>query len=141
MKRAIQPLFALACILAALIGPREAHALSFSRGEALQHNLSVCLNKADAIELLDVWAKDGFDASMKVWNAKDKCAPINVVGGIVGKVVHTVKAERGGEKLTIVAVEILTPDGKEVAAYFMTSASVSAVSGDKLGDPKTRQNS
>lgn len=138
MKRAIPFLFCFTALLAALVGPREAMALSFARGEILQHNLSICLKKEDAIAILETEAKSGFDAAMAAWNANDNCAPAPVVGGIVGKVVFAIKLTRSDKKLTMSVVEILH-EGK-VVGYFLTSAPVSEVSADKLGDPKTRTN-
>lgn len=125
MKRLIAYLFPTVAILVALIGPRDAYALSFRIGESLNHNLSVCLKKEDAIEILDVDQKDGFAASSLVWDKKDECLTLPVTGVKVGKVVYTANVKRN-DKSVIAKVVELVHDGK-VVAYFLTTAPVSAI--------------
>lgn len=95
----------------------------FSPGEKLSHSLSVCLDKQDAIEILNAENKGGYEAASKVWESKDGCGTVVVQGGpTVGKVVYAISIERGGKKLVGKVVEILV-NGK-VEGYFLTSRDV-----------------
>ena len=95
-------------------------AISLSIGEPLNHMLSVCIKKEDAIEIANAERDKNFAAAMDVWEAKAECATIPVQGGKVGKVVHSVEVVRQGLKVTLRVFEI-SKDG-EVIAYFITSA-------------------
>lgn len=104
-------------------GFSHAAALSFSRGETLHHTLSACITKEDAMEIANADADGGVGAAQVVWEKKDGCQTVPVIGYTVGKVVHVRSIVRDGMKLTMRVVEII--EGKEVVAYFLTSAPVS----------------
>lgn len=129
MRKAIGILFAVAAIAAALVWPISANAEGFQRGERLNHQLAVCLDKADALEILKADKEKGFEAAQTVWNEKDKCASVPVVGPLVGSVVASAKISRDGEFATMRVVEILGKDG--VIAYFFTTLPVDQRIGDK----------
>lgn len=95
---------------------------TFTQGEELNHHLSICQFKADAIEVLDADARAGFEAASKVWMAKDNCVSLPVVGGTVGLVVHTAPVVRDGKKLVAKVVEIVFD--KKVVGYFLTTGDV-----------------
>jgi hypothetical protein len=117
MKRAISNLFAFLVFVAGAFGIYNAKAqgLSFVTGERLIHTLSVCILKADAIEIAEAHRSGGQSAAEAVWQVKERCATVVVAHGeVVGKVVYAVKG--------LSVVEIVH-DGK-VLAYFMTSAPV-----------------
>ena len=116
MKRLITFLFAFTVLCAASV---PLMAMNFASGETLHHGLSICLNKADAIAIADA-EKEGHAAAEAAWEANPACGNVPVSGGVVGNVVHTVKA---GDK-TYLVVEILS--GTEVVAYFLTSGKVEA---------------
>jgi hypothetical protein len=127
MKRAyLGYWFGVAAIAAALLGivsPEiSASELSFVRGQKLAHMLSVCLDKKDALAILDADEKDGFAAAQAIWNAADRCATLPVQGGVVGKVVRSAKVKRGDTTVTARVVEILA--GGDVVGYFFTTATV-----------------
>jgi hypothetical protein len=108
-------------ILAAVLAPLievQAQGLTFSTGEKLSHSLSVCLDKQDAIDILNAHKAGGKESAEKVWQEKDRCANGNVVGPNVGKVVYAVKIDGG----VFSAVEILL--NGDVVGYFLTSAPV-----------------
>ncbi len=121
MRKVLWVLFALVVFTAAAAPLMAAE--TFMVGQTLQHNLSICIEKKDAIEILDAEAKGGFAAANAVWEANPKCGNADVVGPTVGKVVHTQVVTRGEKKISVHVVEILGPDGK-VMGYFMTSAGV-----------------
>lgn len=115
MTRLIYTLFAIlaiACPLSAF-----AQATSFTTGERLDHFLSVCIDKKDAIEILEAFRSSEREAEA-LWQTKEKCQNVNVIEAKVGKSVYSVK----GAGKTFSAVEIVL-DGK-VVAYFLTSAPV-----------------
>jgi len=122
MRRVLFVLFAIATFSLCMSAFAQ-----FTQGEKLSHNLSVCISKADAVEIVNTDEKDGFDAASKVWNAKAECVTLPVVGPVVGKVVHSAMVKRNGQKVRAHVVEILV-DGKPVA-YFITSESVSVAGG------------
>jgi hypothetical protein len=95
---------------------------SFVRGQKLTHQLSVCLDKKDALEILAADEKDGFDAARVIWEAKDRCQTVNVVNGVVGKVVKSAQVKRGDKRTTARVVEILI--NGNVEGYFFTTATV-----------------
>jgi hypothetical protein len=95
-----------------------AQGLTFTTGEKLSHQLSVCIEKQDAVDILDAHRKGGREAAEAAWQAKDKCANVNVMQGSVGKVVYAIKAND-----TVYSVVEIVIDGK-VAAYFVTSSPV-----------------
>lgn len=111
-------------ILAAAFAPIVGYAqeLSFSRGQRLNHMLSVCLDKADAVAILEADAKHGFAAAKELWDAADRCATLPVQGALVGKTVMAAKVKRGDREITGRVVEIVN-DGK-VIGYFFTTATV-----------------
>ena len=127
MKRAyLGYWFGVAAIGAALLGivsPEvEAEELSFARGQKLNHQLSVCLDKKDALAILNADEKDGFAAANAIWEAAEKCMTVPVMGPVVGKVVKSAKVKRGDKTITARVVEIL--NNGEVIGYFFTTASV-----------------
>ena len=126
--RVLTGLFAF--VLFALIGSvlqkaYAAESLRFMTGESLKHNLSVCLQKSDAIAILDAEVKGGFEAAAELWNKSAQCGNTDVVGPTVGKVVHSAPVVRGEQKMTVSVVEIIGQSG-EVMGYFLTSAKVEA---------------
>ena len=123
MKRAfISFLFCLA-VLAAALTPLAAFAdeMTFTRGQVLNHALSVCLDKSDAIAILDTHAKDGHEAAQALWDKKERCSTVPVRGHVVGRIVHSVAVKRDGKELIARAVEIV---GDEVLGYFITTSPV-----------------
>lgn len=116
-------LFCLTVVTAALV-PLTGNAsdISFARGQVLNHMLSVCLDKKDAIAILDADEKDGKDAATVLWMAADRCRTMPVTGPLVGKVVKAVKVKREGRSITARVVEIT--NGQEVIGYFFTTATV-----------------
>jgi hypothetical protein len=105
-------------ILAAVLAPLievQAQELTFTTGEKLSHQLSVCIQKSDAVEIAEAHRSGGKEAAEAIWQTKEKCGTVVAAHGErVGKVVYAVKG--------LVVVEILV-DGK-VVAYFLTSAPV-----------------
>lgn len=101
-----------------------AFAQSFTIGEVLEHQLSVCLDKVTAIQILDTDSRSGFEAAAKIWEAEDRCQTVPVVGPKVGQVVHTAVITRDGKKLTSRVVEIIGTDGKTVIGWFLTTREV-----------------
>ena len=123
MKRAfISFLFCLA-VLAAALAPLATFAdeIAFARGQKLNHMLSVCLDKADAIAILDTDAKDGHEAAQALWDTKERCGTVPVRDKTVGRIVHSVAVKRDGKERIASAVEIV---GDEVMGYFITTAPV-----------------
>jgi hypothetical protein len=117
-------LFALVVIASALV-PVTGYAqeISFARGQVLNHMLSVCLDKKDALAILDADEKDGFAAASVIWEAAPKCSTLPVTGGpTVGRVVKSAKVKRGEKEITAKVVEIV--HGGEVIGYFFTTATV-----------------
>lgn len=115
-------------ILASLFLPIHdaiASELSFSRGQRLEHNLSVCLDKEVAISIVEADEKEGLPAAAAIFQANDRCLPLPVVGPTVGKVVKSVQVKRAGKNATARVVEIVN-DG-EVIGYFLTSAKVNEI--------------
>lgn len=111
MKSLITFLFAVLVMFVPLTS------FAFSTGEKLNHFLSVCVEKQDAIDILDTYRKEGTKGAEKVWAEKENCANLEVVRGTVGKVVYSVKGEK-----VFSAVEILI-EGR-VVAYFLTGSPV-----------------
>ena len=106
--------------------------LTFAEGEVLNHNLSVCIDKKDALEILEVDSTQGEQAGMDLWMKKDGCDNIPVLGYKVGKIVHSAQVKRAGSTVTIRIIEILG-DG-QVMGYFLTSAPVG------FGEQATKRN-
>jgi hypothetical protein len=113
---------AIGAVLLGITTPSEAQDLSFIRGQKLNHQLSICLDKKDALAILEADEKDGFAAASAIWEAAPKCATLPVQGALVGKVVKSAKVKRGEKTVTARVVEIVN-DG-EVIAYFFTTATV-----------------
>lgn len=127
MKKLIGFLFATAA-LAAPLGNLKAEEMAFTPGETLNHMLAVCLDKADAVEIVKADAEKGFEAARAVFDLKARCAPVPVIGPKVGKVVYSAKVKRADGTATESVVEIVS-EGK-VEAYFITTSPVkSPVSG------------
>lgn len=97
---------------------------NFTAGEELRHNLSACLEKADALAIAKADVEHGFAAALALWEKNDKCATVPVVGPLVGKVIFTGQIEREGKKLTMRVVEILDPETKKPLGYFLTTMEV-----------------
>lgn len=97
-----------------------AHA-EYRKGEALNHMLSVCLEKADAIGIVEAHAKQGLAVADALWNANPKCNNVPVSGPIVGETVHTATVERDGVKKIARVIEIIGMNGI-VLGYFLTTA-------------------
>lgn len=121
MKRALSVLFPL-LVFVILAQPVFAQEVGFITGENLNHFLSVCLDKQDAIDILETDRKSGAEAAEKVWQTKERCANVPVQGYSVGKIVYSVKSKREGGSVITSAVEILL-NGK-VTGYFLTTAPV-----------------
>ena len=118
-------LIGTALIALVLIGSYQtvnAEEVSFARGQKLNHMLSVCLDKKDAVAILDADEKDGFAAAGVIWEKAEKCQTVPVMGPTVGKVVKTAQVKRGDRTVTARVVEIL--NGEEVIGYFFTTATV-----------------
>lgn len=117
MKRAISHLFAFLVFVVGAFGIYNAQAqgLTFSTGEKLSHNLSVCMNKDDAIAILNAHKDGGKEAAQKKWLELAGCDNVVINGFHVGKVVYAVRV---GDVVAS-AVEILG-QGK-VVAYFITT--------------------
>lgn len=98
---------------------------SITLGQPLEHTLSVCLKKADAIEIVNAEVEKGYEAANVLWMTKDECATVPVVGPTAGDVVHTVSVVRDGKKLTVRVVEIKDAKGV-VMGYFMSSLPIVA---------------
>jgi hypothetical protein len=126
MKRAyLGYWFGVVVIAAALLGittPSEAQDLSFVRGQKLNHQLSVCLDKKDALAIIEADEKEGQEAATAVWNAAARCATVPVQGPLVGKTIKSAKVTRGEKAVTVRVVEIVN-DG-QVIGYFFTTATV-----------------
>ena len=86
-------LFALVVIASALV-PLTAVA-DFSTGEKLSHNLSVCMNKQDAIDIVNAHKEGGREAASKLWVEAAGCDNADIVGYSVGKVAYAVKVDEG----------------------------------------------
>ena len=117
MRRVLSFLFPLVVLVAAAM-PLYAQPVTFNTGDTLRHSLSVCMEKQDALDILNARRDGGEEAAEKVWNERPKCGNGNVVGPKVGKVVYAVRAD--GE--TFSAVEVIWEGG--VVGYFLTSAPV-----------------
>ena len=117
MRRVLSFLFPLVVLVAAAM-PLYAQPAAFNTGETLGHSLSVCMEKQDALDILNAHKNEGREAAEKVWNERPKCGNGNVVGPKVGKVIYAVQVEGG----TFSAVEIIWEG--EVVGYFLTSAPV-----------------
>ena len=94
MRRVLSFLFPLVVLIAAAM-PLYAQPMAFNTGETLGHSLSVCMEKQDALDILNAHKNEG-----------------------VGKVIYAVQVEGG----TFSAVEIIWEG--EVVGYFLTSAPV-----------------
>ena len=116
-KKLMTALFAIACL--ALCASVFAQGITFTTGQPLNHMLNVCLDKADAIEILKAHEKDGYEAAKEVWEKKEKCDTLPVSGPKVGRVVFSIRSEGKDVKV----VEIV---GDEVVGYFITSSPVEA---------------
>ena len=123
MKKLIHGLFAVA-VLSAALQPVIARA-DFAKGEVLNHVLSVCVDKADALAIVNTHATKGREAAESLWNAKDKCATIPVIGPTVGKTVLSIAVDTDGVKKIARVIEVLDGEGK-VIGYFMTTAPLKA---------------
>ena len=122
MKRgSIMPwVFTVALLIVSAIASLPALAeLRFTVGQPLHHMLDLCLDKADAIEILTVHEKEGFEKAKEVWEKKEKCNTLPVSGPKVGNVVFSIRFD--GKEVKV--VEIV---GDEVLGYFLTSAPVDA---------------
>lgn len=118
MQRLIYVLFAILVIAC----PLSVFA-AFKEGQALQHpGIAVCLEKADAIAVLDADAKGGLEAARVKWLGIEKCQTVSVSGPTVGKVVKSAKVKRGETTITVRVVEIVG-DG-QVLGYFFTTEEV-----------------
>ena len=118
----IGSLFVAAILVAGIAPIVQAQELRFIEGQKLEHQLSVCLDKKDALAILEADAKDGFEAAKEIWNASDRCMAVPVVGPVVGKVVKSAQLQRGGRTVTGRVVEIV--NNGEVIGYFFTTAKV-----------------
>jgi hypothetical protein len=112
-------MFGLVVLVASLM-PITAYA--WTVGDSLEHQLSVCLKKEDAVEIVTAHRDKGLVAAQEVWEAKDACRTIPVIGATVGKVVFSAPVEVNGEKRTGSVVEIVR--GGEVIGFFLTTQPV-----------------
>lgn len=119
MQRLISFLFALVVLVVAAT-PLYA---AFHVGQVIKtDSLSVCINKADAIAVVEADAAGGLPAAQMKWVEFDRCQAVSVKGPQVGNVVHTTKVKRGEKEHTVRVVEIVN-DG-EVLAFFFTTEEV-----------------
>jgi hypothetical protein len=132
-KKTMALLAAVFLLLGVAIGFQAKADLSFQRGEMLNHMLSVCLDKDDALEIAKADAAKGIEGAAAVFGSKDKCAPIPVQGYRVGKTIFSAPTTRNGVKVTVSVVEILN-DGV-VEGYFITSAPVKEALKGTSGEP------
>jgi len=102
-------------------------AMTIVLGERLSHQLSVCLKKEDAVEIVNTEATKGFEAAMEVWMAKAECEAVPVVGPTVGKIVYAAEVKREGKALTLRVFEIVHEE--KVVGYFISSANLGHASG------------
>ena len=93
----------------------------FSKGETLNHMLSVCIEKDDAIAIVRTHATKGKDAALAIWSTKDGCASIPVVGPKAGEIVYTASVKDGDSHRIAQVIEIIGPDGK-LMGYFLAYA-------------------
>lgn len=103
-----------------------AHAedFGFTTGEAMQHNVSVCLDLKSAQIVAEADHAGGLEAGQRAWSTLDSCAAVDVVGPRVGQVVLERSVQRAGERLVLKVVEILHPAGPDVIGYFLTTRQV-----------------
>lgn len=121
MKRLISWLFGLTAMVAGL-QPAISHA-AFAKGEPLAHQLSVCLDKDDAVAIVKEHAEKGLDAAKAMWDAKDRCQTVPVISATVGETVLSLPVMVNGEKRTGRVLEIIRGGG--VIGYFLTTAPLS----------------
>jgi hypothetical protein len=124
MKRYIGFLFGCAVAVASL-QPLVARA-EFHKGDRLDHVLSVCLSKEDAIEIVKADAEKGRNAASEIWVQKEKCGNVPVVGMTAGETILTVNVKRpdGVNKVARV-IEVVNPNGV-VIGWFMTTLPLKA---------------
>jgi hypothetical protein len=93
----------------------------YALGDVLQHALSVCVEKADAVAVLEVAKKSHAEADA-LFLATAGCSNIPVVGFKVGRVVWGGDVQRAnGSVGRGRVVEIIDPDTQAVVAYFITT--------------------
>jgi hypothetical protein len=119
MKKLIHYLFAITVSVAASL-PCWA---DFTQGEGLQQYLSVCLDKEDAIRIVDAHADKGIEAAGALFVAAERCNNVPVVAASVGRVVHKREVTKDGKKVTSSVVEIVAGDGS-IPGYFLTTQPV-----------------
>jgi hypothetical protein len=107
------------------IGKSFAQVESFQTGEVLNHTLSICIHKESAVAVIEADAKGGLDAAAKVFQDKEDCDNLPIIGLQIGKVIHTTKIKRGDKEKTASVVEIVNAEGK-VLAYLPTTKPVLA---------------
>lgn len=118
MRKLISVLFAITVIAAALM-PVTANA-DFAKGEVLNHMLSVCLNKADAVAIMKEHSTKGRAAADVLWEKAGECANIPVEGPVVGETVLSIPVETDGVKKIARVIEIIK--NGSVLGYFMTTS-------------------
>lgn len=120
MNRIVNWAFLLGSLGVLLFGIYVANAQTLPlKGEVLALNLSVCLDKKDAIEIIKADQKHGLAAANAVWESKPGCANVDVVGPTEGNVVYEAIVTRDEKKITVHVIEIVS--NGEVIGYFMSS--------------------
>ena len=115
----------VALIATALLGSFQEARAAFTRGETLNHHLSVCLSRASAVEIVQTHALKGYAAANDLWQEKHDCGTVPVVNLRVGKVIFSLEVEKEeGKRVTSKVVEIIN-GSDEVIGYFITREPVS----------------
>ena len=118
---------ALAFLLVWLLWPSKSHAApvpgqSVITGSVYAMSISVCIDKKDAIAVLDAEKTLGHDHAAKLFDAIDKCDNVPMQFR-VGPVVHTITNAAGK---TYRVVEVTAPEDDKQKLYWMTSWTVLA---------------
>lgn len=118
--------FTLGALLLWTVTTGRAFAADFETGMVLNHMLAACIEKQDAVDIVNADSKGGYDAGAAAFASKEKCGAVPVQGATVGNVVYSGPIERDGKKLSLQVVEIIW-EGK-VVAFFITSGTVGKAS-------------
>ena len=91
-------------------------------GNVYAMSVSVCIDKKDAVAILDAEKDLGHDHASKLFDALDKCDNVPTQFR-VGPVVHTITNADGK---TYRVVEITAPSDEKQKLYWMTSMTITA---------------
>lgn len=119
MKKLIHILFG---ILTLAISVKPALADDWTVGETLQHQISVCLKKEDAIEIVTAHRDKGLSAAEAMWESKAECRTVPVIAAEVGNVVFSARVKVNDEERTGSVVEIVRKG--RVIGWFITTMPV-----------------